>query len=126
MHGKYSTHKDHLTSTHRAYGQWSLSFFQDKATHIGPEAVKYITKLILQYSYPEVGYKQAMGIVHLTRLYQKDRVENACRRALLASHCSYRIIDNMLRSGVDQLELPLQDNNHIPTHENIRGADHYQ
>ncbi len=123
--GKYSTHKDHLTSTHQAYGQWSLSFFQHKAEHIGPQTVKYITKLILQYSYPEVGYKQAMGIIHLIRLYEKGRIENACHRALVASHCSYRIIDNMLRSGVDQLELPLQDNNHIPAHDNIRGADHY-
>lgn len=123
--GKYSTLKDHMLSTHQAYGEWNLSFFQNKASHIGPEAVKYITKLILQYSYPEIGYKQAMGIVHLTRLYEKSRVENACRRALLASHCSYRIIDNMLRSGVDQLELPLQDHNHIPAHDNIRGADHY-
>jgi transposase len=124
--GKYSTQRDHLSSNHKAYSEWSLSFFQSKAEYIGPQTVKYITKLILQYSYPEIGYKQVMGILQLTRLYTKDRVENACDRALVLHHCSYRIIDNMLRNGVDQLDLQPEMNNHIPDHENIRGASHYQ
>ena len=124
--GQYSTQKEHMSSAHKAYSEWSLSFFQQKGERIGPETVKYITRLILQYSYPEIGYKQAMGIVHLTRLYQKDRIENACHRAQLLQHCSFRTIDNMLRSGTDQLELPQSENNHIPAHDNIRGADHYQ
>lgn len=124
--GKYSTHPDHPSSAHRAYSQWSLEFFQGKAEKIGPEGVKYITRLILQYSYPEIGYKQAMGIVQLTRLYDRERVERACHRALAAHRCSYRIIDNMLRTGVDQLEIDLNTNNHIPSHDNIRGSDYYQ
>ena len=124
--GKYSTQKDHLSSTHKAYSEWDLSFFQRKGEKIGPETVKYITRLILQYSYPEIGYKQAMGIVQLTKGYEKSRIENACRRALVLERCSFRTIDNMLRSGADQLELPLPLNNHIPMHDNIRGADHYQ
>lgn len=124
--GKYSTQKEHLSSAHKAYSEWSLSFFQLKGENIGPETVKYITRIILQYSYPEIGYKQAMGIVQLARLYEKVRIENACRRAQVLQHCSFRTIDNMLRSGADQLEVPLADNNHIPTHENIRGGNHYQ
>lgn len=124
--GKYSTHPDHPSSAHQAYSQWSLGFFQTKAEKIGPEAVRYITRLILQYSYPEIGYKQAMGIVQLTRLYDKERVERACHKALAAHRCSYRIIDNMLRSGADQLELDLPHVNHIPSHDNIRGSDYYQ
>jgi transposase len=124
--GKYSTQKDHLSSSHNAYCEWDLPFFQRKAAKIGPETVKYITKLILQYPYPQIGYKQAMGIVHLTTAYEKSRIENACRRALGLERCSFRTIENILRSGSDQLELPLPLNNHIPAHDNIRGADHYQ
>lgn len=124
--GKYTTGKDHLTSAHQAYSEWSLSFFQQKAKHIGLQTGEYITKLILQYKYPEIGYKQAMGIIHLTRLYDKDRVEKACQRGLLASHCSYRTLENILKMRMDQLELSLEDRNHIPAHTNIRGADQYQ
>jgi Transposase and inactivated derivatives len=124
--GKYSTQKDHLSSAHKAYSEWSLSFFQRKAENIGPETGTYITRVILQYSYPEIGYKQAMGIIQLTRLYTKERIEKACRRALTLEHCSFRTIDNILRSGSDQLEIPDGSNNHIPEHENIRGSHHYQ
>lgn len=124
--GKYSTQKDHLTSSHKAYSEWSLPFFQRKAEGIGPHTVNYITRIILQYSYPEIGYKQAMGVVQLTRLYEKSRIENACCRALVLQHCSYRTIDNILSSGTDQVEVPLHDTNHIPEHENIRGGNHYQ
>jgi len=124
--GKYSTMKDHLSSSHGAYSEWSLSFFQSKAQHIGPQTVNYITKVILQYSYPNIGFKQAMGIIQLTRLYTKDRIERACDRALALPNWSFRIIDNMLRSGADQLPLPHDVANHIPSHENIRGAGHYQ
>jgi transposase len=124
--GKYTTLGDHLSSTHQFHSEWSLPFFQQKAKYIGSHTHDYITKLILQYSYPEIGYKQAMGIIHFTRLYDKGRIENACRIALAAPHCSYRILENMLKSGMDQLDLPLDDKNHIPPHDNIRGADNYQ
>ena len=124
--GKYTSSPDHLSSSHQVYSQWSLSYFQQKAQAVGPHTVAYITKLILQYSYPEIGYKQAQGIVHFTRLYDKSRIETACQRMLSAHHCSYRIIENMLKSGMDKLDLSAEDRNHIPEHENIRGADHYQ
>src|SRR5690606_8525817 len=108
------------------YSEWSLPFFQRKAENVGPETVNYITRVILQYSYPEIGYKQAMGIIQLTRLYDMTRIEKACRRALTLEHCSFRTIDNILRTGSDQLEIQLGDNNHIHEHENIRGGNHYQ
>ena len=124
--GKYTVINDHLSSSHQVYGQWNLSYFQQKAQPIGAQTVAYITKLILQYSYPEIGFKQAQGIVHLTRLYDKNRIETACQRMLSAQHCSYRSIENMLKSGMDKLDLFNEEKNHIPPHQNIRGADQYQ
>ncbi|CAN5305171.1 hypothetical protein BH09BAC3_BH09BAC3_35840 [soil metagenome] len=124
--GKYTVINDHLSSSHQLHGKWSLSFFQQKAQHIGPHTTAYITKLILQYSYPEIGFKQAQGIVHLSRLFEKSRIETACQRMLSAHHCSYRSIENMLKSGMDKLDLFSEDKNHIPDHPNIRGAGQYQ
>jgi len=124
--GAYSVQQEHMSSTHRAYSQWSLTFFQEKAQNIGPRTVEYITKLILQYNYPEIGYKQAQGIIHLTRLYDKSRIEKACQLMFFAERCSYRTIENMLKNGMDKLDIPLETRNHIPAHQNIRGADQYQ
>lgn len=124
--GKYTTQKEHLSSAHQMYSEWSLPFFQNKAKKVGPNVADYVTKLILQYSYPEVGYKQALGIVHLTRLYDKGRIDKACHRGLSVTHCSYQFIANMLKAGLDQLDLFPEDINHIPTHQNIRGPQQYQ
>lgn len=123
--GIYSTHPDHPSSAHKAYSQWSLEFFEQKAAGIGTETARYVRKLILQYPYPEVGYKQAMGIVQLARLYDKTRIEKACAKGLAGSHCSYRSIEAILRSGADQLTLELETPN-LPVHENIRGSQYYQ
>jgi hypothetical protein len=124
--GNYSTQKEHVPEGHNAYSEWSLPFFQEKAKGIGPHTVHYVTRLIQQYPYPPIGYKQAAGIINrLAKDYSKNRVENACERASILEWCSYRTIENMLRTGTDQLHLPT-DQNHIPTHDNIRGANHYQ
>lgn len=125
--GQYTTEPGHLSSAHKAHSDWNLDFFQRKAKLIGPYTLQYITKLILQYSYPEVGYKQSQGIIHLGRFYDKSRIEKACQHALGITHCSYRTIENILESGIDQLELFTGEvDNHIPSHENVRGESYYQ
>ena len=124
--GKYSTHADHLSSAHKAYSQWSLAYFQSQAKTIGTQTEAYITKLILQYPYPEIGYKQTQGILQLARQYDKVRIENACARTLHAYKVSYRLLETTLKNGMDQLELDLPLENHIPAHDNIRGALFYQ
>jgi len=65
--GKYSTIKDHLSSTHRAYSEWNLAYFQTRAERVGEQTKQYITELIEDKPYPEVAYKQALGILSLRK-----------------------------------------------------------
>jgi len=125
--GTYTTIGGHMPSTHQAYNDWNPDWFAKRAGRIGPYAQSYIRRLIAQYDYPEIGYKQAQGILALARQYPPERVEAACRRAAQGYRAGYRIITNILKNKLDQTnepELPLE--NHIPTHGNIRGGDHYQ
>lgn len=124
--GAYSVVENHLSSAHKSYNEWSLSYFQQKAMKIGPITHDYVTKLILQYKYPELGYKQAMGVIHLQRGYDQQRVEKACERCLQREHLTFTMVETMLQSGMDQMEIAYQDHNHIPIHPNIRGANYYQ
>ena len=55
--GVYITDIKHMPSAHQAYSEWSLEYFVKRAQYIGPETVEYIQRLILQYTYPEKGYK---------------------------------------------------------------------
>ena len=123
--GKYSTNTDHLSSTHKAYGEWSLEFFQEKAKKAGEHVLEYITALILERSYPEIGYKQASGILQLTRQYSSERVNQACKRAQGHGRSSYHTIANILKNGLEKEEYE-KPAIKIPNHGNIRGASTYQ
>jgi hypothetical protein len=125
--GKYTTIKQHLASTHRYYAAWNAEFFAKRGAAISPEVETYITKLIAQYDYPELGYKQAQGILSLTKAYGKERLIRACQLGLTASRFNYQIIANILKNRMDEQSVhePIE-HNHIPAHDNIRGAQAYQ
>ncbi len=124
--GKYSTNKEHLSSHHKAYSEWNMDFFVGRARHIGEHAQEYVRGMILQRNYPETAYKQAQGILMLTKQYTPQRVDMACKRALAADHYSYRTIKKILENRMDQQPGEDSAQVHIPFHENIRGSDHYQ
>lgn len=124
--GRYTTVKEHMASTHRYYNSWSPEFFAKRGAVISPEVEAYITKLIAQYNYPELGYKQAQGILSLIKSYDKERLSNACKLGLMASKYSYRIIENILKNRMDEQQPEDPKPNHVPQHNNIRGAQAYQ
>jgi hypothetical protein len=116
-----------MPSAHQVYNDWNPDWFDRRAAHIGSYCQRYIGRLIDQYDYPEIGYKQAQGILALAKQYSPKRVEAACRRAEQGHRASYRTVTNILKNNLDkadQTELPV--GNHIPNHSNIRGADYYQ
>jgi hypothetical protein len=123
--GGYTTQQDHLTPSAKAYSLWSVEHFERQASNIGVYCHRYISRLISQYDYPNTAYKQCMGILQLAKSYGNDRMEKACERALQLSRLSYRSIDSILKSGIEQLELFADQPDQIPEHENIRGADYY-
>ena len=124
--GRYTTIGTHMPSSHQAYNDWNPGWFAKRAIAIGPYTQRYIRRLIDQYDYPEIGYKQAQGILALTKQYPPERVEAACRRATQGHRAGYRTISNILTNNLDQIDqtvLPLE--NHIPDHGNIRGGTTY-
>ena len=119
--GKYTADSAHLSSVAKVYSEWSLTYFQSKASKIGEITKNYITTLINQCEYPEIGYRQALGIISLSKQYPKERIEKACEKASILIRHNYFVIQNILKNNMDKEELtnnlPLQ---HIQ-HSNIRG-----
>ena len=128
--GMYITNKDHLSSTHKAYSNWSPEYFSALAAKHGPEVLICIEKVVQGCEYPETAYKRAMGIIQLHRIYGSERLNSACKRALYVGTSSYRHIANILKNKLDQelLEVDSLKNSasHIPVHENLRGQQAYQ
>ena len=125
--GTYTTIGTHMPSAHQAYNDWNPDTFASRAGRIGSYTESYIRRLIGQYDYPEIGYKQAQGILVLAKQYSPERVEAACTRAAGGYRAGYRTIANILTHNLDQsgqTELTLE--NHIPEHGNIRGGNQYK
>lgn len=125
--GKYSTIKDHLSSTHQFYRNWSPEFFQKLAQPQGNAVVDYFKALIESKDYPEVAYKQCLGILSLAKTHEKGRLNNACKRGLTFHRYGFKIIQNILTNNMDLESQNESDPNYtIDQHENIRGATYYQ
>jgi transposase len=128
--GIYTTNKDHLSSTHQAYQNWSPEYFKTLAKKHGESVMMLIDALIHQHDYPETAYKRAMGIIQLHHKYDSNRLNNACQRALYANAISYRNVKNILINNLDKDHLFMDElketKSHIPAHENTRGASNYQ
>ncbi len=126
--GCYNTVKDHLSSTHKAYTDWCPDYFIQKAAKHGANTLAVITHIVTGCDYPETAYKRAMGILQLHRVYSSQRLDNACKRALLAGTFSYHRIKNILKNNQDKLlfEDKQDDVPHIPKHGNLRGASAYK
>jgi hypothetical protein len=128
--GSYITNKEHLSSTHKAYAQWSPEYFKKLAGKHGKHVEALVSGILSNGDYPEINYKRAMGIIQLGKTYGDERVDNACERALQAGIFSYQRVKNILKNNLDQVETDHRElhssQSHIPRHTNTRGASHYQ
>lgn len=127
--GIYITIKDHLSSTHQAYKDWSPEYFKSLAKKHGVSVMMFVDGIINQSNYPEIAYKRAMGVIQLHCEYGSERLNNACQRALYGNALSYQRVKNILKNNLDKEQLQLSDleqtTTHIPKHGNIRGANTY-
>lgn len=124
--GNYTTIKNHLSSTHQYYQSWNKKFFVKMAAAIGINTAGYVSKLIDQQSYPEVGFKRSQGIISLKHKYPTQRIEAACEKALAYDICSYRIIENILKNHIDMEPVQEQIKHDIKPHGNLRSAANYK
>ena len=124
--GKYSTIKDHLSSSHNFYRNWSPEYFQQLARPHGSQVEAYIKDLIEQAAYPEVAYKQCLGIIALAKTYGNHRLNKACKRGFSFHQLGYHIIKKILENKMDQVaESTEEQQSNIPEHQNIRGSQYF-
>ena len=125
--GGYTTLKEHMPPEHRAYAEWSPARFIKWANKTGTATARLVEKVLAGRTYPEQAYKACLGIIHLSRHYEPERIEAAAERALKYDACSYRSMKSILAAGLDRRDRP--DNGgqmSLPLHDNIRGREYYQ
>ena len=125
--GGYTSLKEHMPPEHRAYAEWNPSRLINWAGKTGTATAQLVEKVLSSRTYPEQAYKSCVGIIHLNRHYEPERVEAAAARALKFNACSYRSMKTILASGLDkQLDSRQTGQMNLPLHQNIRGKEYYQ
>ncbi|MDQ6482516.1 IS21 family transposase [Dyadobacter sp. LHD-138] len=129
QHG-YTTLKEHMPENHRAYHQqkgWDSDYFLRQAHQVGPATVSYIDGVLKGRQFSEQTFNSCRGILRLSSVYGKDRLEAACQRAMNASAFNYKTLANILANNLDKA--PQADQTILfqtPEHDNIRGAAAYE
>jgi hypothetical protein len=121
----YTTNIDHLASTHKYLTEWHPERFIKWAQSIDESVKQFVMCLMENKTHPEQSYKACQGVLGYERKVGRERLINACKRAIEYDNYSYHAIKSILENHLDQLANtePPKD---IPRHDNIRGENYYQ
>jgi len=122
----YLTVKEHMPVSHTYNTDWSPDYFVSWAARIGSSTKECIERMLQRKNYPEQNYKSCIGILNLSTKIGKERLNNACKRALIYEAVGYNQIKNILDRGLDkQAEATLAAEIIVITHENLRGPEYF-
>jgi len=121
----YTTNTEHLASTHKYLTEWNPERFIKWAQSIDESVKEFIVRLMESKSHPEQSYKACQGVLGYERKVGRERLINACKRAIEYENYSYHSIKTILENKYDQLTYT-ELSTEIPQHENIRGENYYQ
>jgi transposase len=123
---QYTTLKEHLPAQHQYLMNWNPEFFEGQALKIGANTLLVIQQMLASRNYVEQGYKSCAGTIALAKKVGKERLENACERALVYDFVSIKILQSILDKDLDKVPINADYTPIIPLHPNIRGAANYQ
>lgn len=125
--GRHTTLAEHMPQAHRQYASWTPERLVRWAEHTGPATAQLVATVLASRRHPQQGFRSCLGIMRLGKTYTDQRLEAACRRALALGAVSFKSVQSILKSGLDQQPLPATSTQEaLPIdHPNIRGGHYY-
>ncbi|OEU61721.1 MAG: integrase [Desulfuromonadales bacterium C00003094] len=124
--GRHSTVAEHMPKAHQQYASWTPQRLINWAAQNGPQTAALVEAILASRRHPQQGFRSAMGLIRLAKIYGKDRLENACLLALDGQAATYKSVKSILKTGLDQQQPQLEQIQSIPIdHDNIRGGSYY-
>lgn len=122
----HTENPDHIAPNHRYLIDWNPLNFINQAAEIADPVKELIVKILDTSQHPEQAYKSCMGVLSYEKKVGRERLVNACKRALEYEQYTYGTIKNILERGLDSIAV--EENVPeltIPEHVNIRGEQYY-
>ena len=85
-----------MPAEYKDYGYWTVPYFQQKASAVGPSTRALIDAVIRKYAYPVQSFRSCFGILHYAEKYSSEALERCCKDAVLAGKCNYSYICNTI------------------------------
>lgn len=126
--GGHSTCPEHMPESHRSIHEWSPKRFLQWAGDIGVETREVVNYLLQEPRHREQSYRRVLALLSNAKKYGRDRLNQACGRALLINSPTRSSVESILKSGLDQIEVPdnsVKEELNLDDHENVRGEDYY-
>ncbi len=121
----FTTDPAHRPKAHQRALAWTPSRLTHWGATIGPATAALITAILASRPHPEQGYRSCLGLLRLSKQYPVTRLEAACARALALRALSYKSVQAILRTGLDQQPLLPVPTPPRPAHAHVRGAAYY-
>ena len=122
---KHTTVNEHMPKSHREYLEWSPSRIMSWGLSIGPSTGELVEKILNSKPHPEQGYRSCLGVIRLGKRFSNERLEKACKRALLIGAHNYPSVHSILDKGLDGKIPEKMFSCTAAPHENIRGTEYY-
>jgi transposase len=123
---RYITKTEHMPKSHQAQAEWTPVRLVNWAKKTGPATAKLVEEIMRSKVHPQHGFNACLGILHLNRHYDDQRIEAACARALRLRACSYKSVKAILKNNLD-CQPPETESKQasLPLHGNVRGPTYY-
>jgi len=125
--GRHTTLPEHMPPAHQKHLEWTPERIQAWAAKKGGHVAAMTQAIMASRDHPVLGFRACLGLLRLERPYGAERLEAACRRALHFGTPGYKVVERILRGGMDHLPLPAPTAETVilAAHDNVRGAAYY-
>ena len=122
--GELTTIKEHMPPSHQHYLEQTPEKLIASAEQIGPD-VSSLIKAILESRKHPLGIRSSLGVLRLAKQYGPERLCGACRRAFSLQAFSFKSVQSILKTGLDQVPVVAATSTSPLYHENIRGPRYF-
>ena len=127
LKGRHTTVAEHMPRAHRQYASWTPERLVRWAEKSGPATAELVSTILASRKHPQQGFRSCLGLMRLGKTYTDQRLEAACQRALALGAVSFKSVQSILKTALDQQPLPeTSTQQSLPIdHPNIRGSKYY-
>ncbi len=126
---QYSTHPEDMPEKFKV-SPWDDERIKNWAAAIGPYTAKVINRIFDGLSIKEQGYNPSLAVLRLSKTYSEDRLETACKFAIIKGirKPRYHHLKSILAANQDKLYLESKkmDGPDDDSMGYLRGSDYYE